>query len=115
MACATGVEFSSIMSNNSTACARYRFGEFILDNGRAALFRGDDGIPVRPQSIEVLRLRVANHGRLVTREEMLEEIWRGQADTDDSLTQRLIEARRTIGDEDRTIDRTAFINTGNTH
>ena len=94
------------MSNDVETPVVYRFGEFTLDTGRAALFRGDDEIRLRPQSFEVLRHLAANHGRIVTKEELLEEVWRGRAVTDDSLTQCLIDVRRAIGDEERTVVRT---------
>ena len=84
----------------------YRFGDFTLDTSRAALLHDDDEIPLRPQSFEVLHHLVANHGRLITKDELLEEVWRGRAVTDDSLTQCLIDIRRAIGDDDRSLVRT---------
>jgi len=82
------------------------FGEFMLDETRAALFRGGEEVRLRRQSFEVLRYLVRNANRLVTKEELFAAVWPGSVVTDDSLTQCLVEIRRAIGDDRHEIIRT---------
>ncbi len=85
---------------------RYCFAEFTLDVRQSMLFRGDTEIKLRPQSFDVLKFLVVNHGELVTREQLHSEIWSGRAVTDDSLGQCVVEVRRALHDVDRDIIRT---------
>lgn len=76
----------------------YSFGDFTLDVDRGALLHADDEIKLRPQSFEVLRYLLEHHGRLISKDELLDSVWGHKAVTDDSITQCLIEVRRAIRD-----------------
>ena len=84
----------------------YSFAGFTLDPGRAALCRDEIELPLRPKSFSVLHYLVRHPQRLVRREELLAAAWQGVVVTDDSLTQCLVDIRRAIGDEKRSIVRT---------
>ena len=94
----------------TTAPAReyrgYRFGEFFFDLERRSLFRDSQEIPLRPRSFQILSYLVANHGRLVTRDELMQAVWADTIVTDDSLTQCIIEIRRALGDTEQELIRT---------
>lgn len=77
----------------------YRFGEFTLDPARAALFRGDQELRLRQRTFEVLTYLVRNSGRLLSKQELFENIWGDVAVTDDSLVQCLVEIRKALGDD----------------
>ena len=77
----------------------YRFAEFRLDPARAALMRDGEEIPLRQRTFEVLTHLVRNSGRLVSKQELFEAVWRDVAVTDDSLVQCLVEIRKALGDE----------------
>ena len=79
------------------------FGEFLLDFSRGTLKRADEEINLRPQTFEVLSILATHAGKLVSKEELLETVWRGASVTDDSLTQCIVEIRKAIGDDSRTI------------
>lgn len=85
---------------------QYGFGEFTLDVDRGALLKGDAEVGLRRQSFDVLRYLVEQHGRLVTKDELLNAIWGNTVVTDGSLTQCLIDVRRAIGDKSRKMIRT---------
>jgi adenylate cyclase len=74
----------------------------------AELLRGPDGseIALRPQSLAVLRYLVSHAGRVVSKEELMNEVWPGIAVTDNSLTQCISEIRKTLGDEAQMLIRT---------
>lgn len=79
--------------------------EFDFDAG---LLRGRDGkdIPLRPQSLAVLKHLVANANHVVTKEELLDTIWPGISVTDNSLTQCISEIRKALGDEEQSMLKT---------
>ena len=85
---------------------RYRFGRFTLDLARGSLKDGAGDIPLRPKSFDVLRVLVENHGRLVEKDRLHDEVWSRAPVTDDSLTQCLVDIRKAIGDTDRSMIRT---------
>ena len=94
------------MSTPSASDRSFSFGEFTLDLGRGALRIDGEDVPLRPQSFEVLRILVENHGRLVGKEQLHDAVWGGVAVTDDSLTHCLIDIRKAIGDTEKVIVRT---------
>jgi len=84
----------------------FSFAEFVLDTDRAALFQSGTDVKLRPQAFDVLRILVERQGTLVTKEELLREIWGETAVTDDSLTHCIIDIRKVLDDSDRHIVRT---------
>src|SRR5688572_5367367 len=87
------------MVNEVSVNRVYRFGEFTLDTGRAALFLGEEELRLRRRTFEVLTYLVRNSDRLVSKQELFEGVWGAVAVTDDSLVQCLVEIRRALGDE----------------
>jgi DNA-binding winged helix-turn-helix (wHTH) protein len=81
------------------------FDDFTLDLSRGCLRRGDVEIKLRPKSFELLRYLIENHGRLVSKEELIRSVWADTAVTDNSLAQCLIEIRRSLDDDSQTIIR----------
>jgi TolB-like protein/DNA-binding winged helix-turn-helix (wHTH) protein/Tfp pilus assembly protein PilF len=77
------------------------FDEFTLDLTRGFLMRGDDLVHLRPQSYEVLRYLVEHRSRLISKDKLIEEIWRGRAVTDSSLGKCIEELREALGPEAR--------------
>lgn len=82
------------------------FDRFTLDTARGVLLGPGGEIPLRPKSYEVLRYLASHPGRLVGRNELIDAVWGKAVITDDSLTQCLVEIRRALGDEARTLVRT---------
>src|SRR5689334_2894657 len=88
------------------AIREYRFGDFVLDLDGGFLRRGADEVPLRRKSFEVLTCLVERHGRLVTKNEVIDAVWPDTAVTDNSLSQCLLEIRRAIGDQSQQMIRT---------
>jgi DNA-binding winged helix-turn-helix (wHTH) protein len=85
---------------------RYTFEQWTLDCGRGALTGADGEIALRPKTYEVLRFLVANAGRLVSRDEILDAVWRNVTVTEESLTHCVSEIRQALGDADQRIIKT---------
>lgn len=84
----------------------FEFVGYTLDLDRAALIKDGVDQNLRPQVFDVLRYLVERSGSLVSKEELLTEIWGDKAVTDDSLTHCVIEIRKALHDTDRSIIRT---------
>ncbi|NDD63082.1 MAG: hypothetical protein EBZ36_03735, partial [Acidobacteria bacterium] len=79
----------------------YQFGDFRLDTDKQQLTRLGQQIEIRPRLFEVLLYLVRNSGKVVTREEILDEVWTDLAieDSNISLTVHLL--RKIIDDPSR--------------
>jgi DNA-binding winged helix-turn-helix (wHTH) protein len=85
---------------------QYQFGDFVLDLDTGFLRRNGQDVPLRPKSFEVLTYLVVHHGKLVTKNELVEAVWPDTAVTDNSLSQCLFEIRRALDDDSQTAIRT---------
>ena len=82
------------------------FEDYAVDLRRAALYRGDREIELRPKSFEVLCYLVANAGRLVSKDELSEAIWPTVVASDESLTRCVSDVRQALADGGRRIIKT---------
>ena len=103
------------MNNSETTKSpgNYRFGEFVLEPERAALFRGGQEIKLRPKVFDALHYLVEHPGRLVPKEELIQVLWPEAFVTDDSLVQCMVELRRALDDRSqeflKTVPRRGYI------
>lgn len=74
------------------------FGEFVLDRARGTLLRAEQPVHLRPQAYKTLKYLVENRGRLISKDQLIEEVWEGRAVTDDSLVQCLSDVRHALGE-----------------
>ena len=79
--------------------ASYRFGAFEFQPGGKGLTRSKAPVPLEPQAERLLAYLVENRDRVVTRDELIDEIWYGQAITDAALSTRIRTVRRALGDD----------------
>lgn len=77
----------------------YRFGAFELD--LAAVELRADGIArsLEPQVFRLLSLLIENHGRLVSKDEIIEKVWDGRVVSDAAVASRVKSARQALGDD----------------
>ena len=76
----------------------YQFNQIILDTARYCLCLSDEPISVEPQVFDLLLYLIENRDRVVTRDELLESLWKGKVVTDAALGSRLRDARKVIKD-----------------
>lgn len=79
----------------------YSFGDFELDTQRYELRQA--GLPqsLEPQGFNVLLYLVEHGDRVVSKDELLAQLWPDQHVSEATLTQRLMAARRALGDSGR--------------
>ena len=88
----------------------YEFGEFRLDARGPALWLGEQLVPLPPKALELLVLLVGRHPSVVSREELLEEVWRDTFVEEGNINYTVSLLRKTLGEHDRG-GRTQFIQT----
>jgi len=74
------------------------FGPFHLDGTQGRLWREEQAIALRPQSLALLRYLVAHPGRLVTKAELRQHVWADTHVTDTVLRVSVHEIREALGD-----------------
>jgi hypothetical protein len=77
------------------------FGTCEIDVGRHELRRAGDVVPVEPQVFDVLLTLADRGGQLVTKHELLDEVWGDRFVSESALTSRIRAARRAVGDDGR--------------
>jgi DNA-binding winged helix-turn-helix (wHTH) protein/tetratricopeptide (TPR) repeat protein len=77
----------------------YTFDDFELDAERRTLRRKGESIRIESRPLDLLTYLVENHGRLVTKQELAEVVWKGAAVSRSTLPITLHAARRAIGQE----------------
>lgn len=95
------------LSGKQVAAGPLRLGGCVLDAERGVLTAADGTeTTLRPKTLDLALLLLANPGRVVSRAEILDSIWPGVFVTDDSVTQCVTELRRAMGAEGATLLKT---------
>jgi DNA-binding winged helix-turn-helix (wHTH) protein/tetratricopeptide (TPR) repeat protein len=81
--------------------AAVRFGTCELSFERLELRRDGKPVPVEPQVFDVLAYLVTHRDRVVTKNELLDEVWSDRFVSESALTSRIKSARRAVGDTGR--------------
>ena len=78
------------------ATAVYEFGGFRLEVGEQRLLK--DGLPVSlaPKEFDTLKLLLERHGRLVSKQELLDHVWAGTFVSDETVAQRISCLRKAL-------------------
>lgn len=87
--------------NNRDDILVYRSAELEIDPLSGCLRRDGQEFHLRPKTLQVLLCLIEHRERLVTKEELIEQVWSGIAVTDDVLVQSIVEIRRALGDDSR--------------
>ncbi|MCZ6770534.1 MAG: winged helix-turn-helix domain-containing tetratricopeptide repeat protein, partial [Proteobacteria bacterium] len=79
----------------------YKFGEYELDTGRHE-FRVEGRLrDIEPQVFHLIRHLVENRDRLVSRDELIEIVWKGRIVSDSTIDARIHAARKAVDDDGR--------------
>ena len=76
----------------------YTFNQCALDTERYQLSLLDKPVSIEPLVFDLLVYLVENRDRVVTREELLDNLWQGKVVTDSALGARLKDARKAVQD-----------------
>ena len=76
----------------------YTFGEHELDTRLFELRHTGNQCPLEPRVFDVLAYLVKHRDRVVTKQELLDEIWYGRIVCESTLTHSLMQARKAVRD-----------------
>jgi DNA-binding winged helix-turn-helix (wHTH) protein/pimeloyl-ACP methyl ester carboxylesterase len=80
---------------------RYAFEDCELDTGAYELRRAGEPVKIEPQVFDVLLYLLRHRDRVVTKEELLDEVWGDRFVSESALTSRVKAARQAVGDDGR--------------
>lgn len=79
----------------------YSFGSFRLEAAARRLWLDDQPVKLTAKTFEILLFLVERHGRVVEREELLQNVWRDSFVEDGNLTVHIAALRKLLGDTQR--------------
>lgn len=77
----------------------YQLENSAVDTSQGCLLRDGKELHLRPQTFQVLVYLLAHRERLVSKDELIEQIWDGAAVTDNALVQCIADIRRVLNDD----------------
>jgi DNA-binding winged helix-turn-helix (wHTH) protein len=78
--------------------ASFAFEQFVLDTHDRRLKAAGEPVEINGRYFDALALLVRDHGRLVSKDRFMSEVWKGVPVTDEALTQCIRTLRRQLGD-----------------
>ena len=84
----------------------YEFEDFTLDTAKQLLTRRNSPVTLTPKTYDTLLCLVENHGRLLSKDELMKAVWPNSFVEESNLTQQISMIRRALGEsagEDRYI------------
>ncbi|MBZ5571130.1 MAG: winged helix-turn-helix domain-containing protein [Acidobacteriia bacterium] len=77
----------------------YEFGGYRLDIRERLLLRDHTPISLTPKAFDILRILVQGRGHLITKEELLQQVWPDTTVEESNLTRNIFTLRRVLGDD----------------
>lgn len=77
----------------------YRFDNFEMDTDKFELRRDGEAIHVEPQIFDFLHFLICHAERVVTREEVIDQVWGGRIVSDTTISSCVKAARKILGDD----------------
>jgi DNA-binding winged helix-turn-helix (wHTH) protein/pimeloyl-ACP methyl ester carboxylesterase len=78
---------------------RVFFGPYTLDSGLRELHDGSAVVPVEPQVFDLIEFLIRNRDKVVSRDDLIENVWNGRIVSESTLATRINAARKAIGDD----------------
>jgi pimeloyl-ACP methyl ester carboxylesterase/DNA-binding winged helix-turn-helix (wHTH) protein len=76
----------------------FRFDAYSLDTDRREIRRGPELVACEPQVFDLLVCLIQNRNRVVSKDDLIENVWGGRIVSESTLTSRINAARRAVGD-----------------
>lgn len=78
----------------------YEFATFRIEPEKRLLWKKDEAVRLKPKTFDTLLFLLESRHKVVTKDEMIGEIWNGTAVSDDSLTQQISQIRKVLNDSE---------------
>ena len=90
------------MAAETAADVCYRFGPFLLNPRQATLHRGAELVPLTPKVFDTLVVLVENAGSVLSRQQLIDQVWPDTVVVDSSLSQNIWVLRTALGEDETT-------------
>ena len=77
----------------------YRIGAYLIDPRTYEIREDGRPVPVEPQVFDLLIMLIENRQRTVSKDEIIEQVWKGRIISDATLSSRIKSARQALGDD----------------
>jgi len=77
---------------------KWFFGNHSLDTLKSKLYYKGEALEVEPQVYCILELLITRHGEIISRDEIIAEVWNGRVISNNLIDNRIRAARAAIGD-----------------
>jgi DNA-binding winged helix-turn-helix (wHTH) protein/Tfp pilus assembly protein PilF len=77
----------------------YEFGPFLLDASKRLLLRNGEPVPLAPKVLETLLALIENRDRVLTKDELLKQVWGDTIVEEGGLTRNVSVLRKTLGEK----------------
>ena len=77
----------------------FTFGDIRVDFRRMSAWRGEEVLALEPKTFDVLRYLIHHRDRLVTKEDLLDAVWKDTFVTPNVLTRAVAQLRKALGDD----------------
>ena len=77
----------------------FQFGRFTLDTDRCELKAGADVVALEPRAFSLLQFLIENREKMVSKEEIIEQVWDGRIVSDSALATCVNAVRNAVGDD----------------
>src|SRR6476661_5636269 len=84
-----------------TVSCFYKFADFAVDLDQRVLLRGANPVPLTPKVFDTLLVLLEQHGRLVTKDQLMSRLWPDSFVEETNLTFNIQQLRRALGDNAR--------------
>jgi TolB-like protein/DNA-binding winged helix-turn-helix (wHTH) protein/Tfp pilus assembly protein PilF len=89
---------TKVVNVSNPATPQYEFGQFLLDPVEGRLLRDGVSVPLEPKVFLTLVLLVQNSGHLLTKNELMEQVWPDAVVEEGSLTRNISTLRRLLAE-----------------
>ena len=87
------------MNDEGKSPQGYKFDDVVIDCRDFRVFKKDEPRRITPRAYEVLLFLLTQPGRVVSKQELFDQIWKESFVTDNALTRMIKEIRQVIGDD----------------
>ena len=84
---------------NEQSQPSYEFGPFSLNAGKRLLLRNGEPVPLAPKVLETLLALIENRERVVTKDELLKQVWGDTIVEEGGLTRNVSVLRKILGEK----------------
>src|ERR1043166_2382216 len=76
----------------------YAFDSFVVDASKSVLLREGQSVPLTPKAFDILLVLVRNPGRVLKKEELIEEVWPDAFVDENNLPRNISSLRKALGE-----------------